>query len=40
MNFWNNKERLFFVLIFALALALLLGIFIGRISAGNIYYLG
>lgn len=35
-----EKSKMIYLLILAIALALMLGVFIGRISAHNIYYLG
>lgn len=40
MKFWEDKEKIIILVILALGLALVLGIFIGRLSAHNVYYLG
>lgn len=40
MKFWKEKEKMILVIIIVLALVFVLGIFVGRISANNIYCLG
>lgn len=40
MNFWKDKEKMILIVIMVVALAFVLGLFVGRISAQNIYYLG
>ena len=40
MKYWKDKEKAILVIVILLALVLALGIFIGRISAHNIYYIG
>lgn len=39
MKFWQDKEKMILVSIVVLGLVFLLGVFIGRISAHNIYYI-
>jgi len=40
MNYWKDKEKAILVMIVLLFLFLILGIFIGRFSAHNMYFLG
>lgn len=40
MKFWEDKEKMLLLIVFIIALAFLMGMFVGRISARNIYYLG
>ena len=39
MKWYEDKEKIILLAILVIALILVLGIFIGRISAHNIYYL-
>lgn len=40
MKCWKDKEKMVLIVIMVIALAFVLGLFVGRISAHNIYYLG
>lgn len=40
MNYWKDKEKMFLIMIMVIALAFVLGLFVGRISAQSMHYLG
>lgn len=40
MNFRGDKEKMVLILVLTMAIVFLLGVFVGRISMHNIYYLG
>ena len=39
MKFWQDKEKMILLFICAVALTFVLGVFVGRISMYNTYYL-
>lgn len=40
MKFWQDKEKMVLLFIFAVALAFILGVFVGRVTMHTVYYLG
>ena len=39
MKLWEDKNKMVLIMIMAIALAFVLGVFVGRISMYNTYYL-